>query len=183
MRFSARAKIAWTFDFRYPDGPTDAESIAVDVQNEKIIVLSKRDIPAILYELPLRPDTGGTVIAKRIGAMASLPQPRRQDVLNAPLTDNWFWQPIGLDINDEGNAALISTYGALYYYSRSNNESWQQAFARPPLRQRLGNMVKMEAIAFSSDSDAAFLTQEGKHAPLLRLDLSGRPSHWAMLPI
>jgi hypothetical protein len=162
-----QADIAWQIDFRYPDGPTDAESIAVDVAAERIFVLTKRDIPAVLYQLPLRPGTNKTIMADRIGDLVSLPQPRHQDILNAPLTDNWFWQPIALDINDEGS---------LYYYSRNGNESWQDTFARPPLRQRLNQLYEMEALAFSSDGDAAFMTKEGQHAPLLRLDLSGRPN-------
>jgi len=171
-----KTKIAWQINFRYPDGPTDAESIAVDVAGDRILIVTKRDIPAVLYELPLRPDTKKTILANRLGALASLPQPRRQDVVNAPLTDVWYWQPIAMDINEEGNAALISTYGALYYYSRASDESWQQALAKSPLRQRLGKINEMEAITFSADGGAAFLTNEARHAPLLRLDLSGAAS-------
>jgi len=165
-------KIAWQFDYRYPGRPTDAESIAVDVQNERILVLTKRDLPAVLYELPLRPVTDEIVVATQIGVVASLPQPRRQDIVNAPLTDNWFWQPIGMDINEGGSAAVIATYDAVYYYSRNGDEAWQDALAKPPLRQRLGRFNDAEAIAFSSDGDAAFATMEKKNAPLIRIDLS-----------
>ncbi|MDX2411858.1 MAG: hypothetical protein QNK16_06705, partial [Woeseiaceae bacterium] len=38
------AEIAWSFDFSYPKGPRDAESLSVDIDNERILVLSKREI-------------------------------------------------------------------------------------------------------------------------------------------
>jgi len=167
------AKIAWQFDFRYPDGPTDAEAIAVDADNERILVLSKRDIPAVLYELPLRPIKDKKVVAKRIGVLASLPQPRRQDVTAAPLVKDWFWQPSGMDINADGSAAIIVTYDAVYYYPRDPNQDWQSALSQPPFGLSLGRIKNAESIAFSSDGNAAFITTEKKHAPLLRVDLSG----------
>jgi len=168
-----KAKIAWQFDFRYPDGPTDAEAIAVDADNERILVLSKRDIPAVLYELPLRPIKDKKVVAKRIGVLASLPQPRRQDVTAAPLLKDWFWQPSGMDINADGSAAIIVTYDAVYYYPRDPNQDWQSALSQPPFGLSLGRIKNAESIAFSSDGNAAFITTEKKHAPLLRVDLSG----------
>jgi hypothetical protein len=39
--------------FHYPDGPRDAEAIAVDVAKERALILSKRDIPAVLYSVSL----------------------------------------------------------------------------------------------------------------------------------
>jgi len=168
-----KSKIAWQFDFRYPDGPTDAEAIAVDAANERILVLSKRDIPAVLYELPLRPTKDKKVVAKRIGAMTSLPQPRRQDVTAAPLLKDWFWQPSGMDIKADGSAAIIVTYDAIYYYPRDPNQDWPSALSQAPFGLSLGKIKNAESIAFSNDGSAAFITTEKQHAPLLRVDLSG----------
>ena len=36
-----KAKIAWRIDFSYPDGPRDAESVAVDIENRRALILSK----------------------------------------------------------------------------------------------------------------------------------------------
>ena len=36
------AKVAWSIRYVYPNGPRDAEAMAVDVHNETILVLSKR---------------------------------------------------------------------------------------------------------------------------------------------
>jgi len=169
-----KAKIAWQFDFKYPEGPRDAEAIAVDADNQRILVLTKRDIPAVLYELPLVPKKNKkTVVAKRLGVVNSLPQHRRLDVEHAPVTNNWFWQPSGMDINADGSAAVVLTYGGMYFYARSDNESWLAALQKPPLGLGLRKVRNAESITFSSSGDAAFITTERKHAPLLRVDLSG----------
>ena len=113
-RKSSSAKVAWEVNFRYPDGPRDAESVAVDVENERALVLSKRDIPPVLYEVPLKPESDKTLTAKWLGTVKSLPPPSRQDVEFAPKTKDWHWQPVGMDISDDGRAAVILTYRAVY---------------------------------------------------------------------
>lgn len=108
-------------DFRYPDGPQDAESIAVDVEGNRILVMSKRDIPTTLYELPLRATSGqhaGEVqIAKRLGRVASLPLPSEKDVKRAPLANDWHWQPTAMDISPDASAIAVLTYRAVYHFN------------------------------------------------------------------
>jgi hypothetical protein len=171
-----KARIAWEFDFEYPEGRRDAEAIAVDAENERILVLTKRDVPAVLYELPLKPESKKKrVKARRLGVVDSLPQPRRQDVEAAALKNSWYWQPSAMDINADGSAAVILTYDAMYYYARDKGEPWLDAMQKPPLRLRIRKYSNAESIAFSGSGDAAFITTERKHAPLLRVDLSGVP--------
>lgn len=168
-----KVKIAWRIDFTYPEGRKDAEAIAVDTVNERILVLTKHDIPAILYELPLIPDSEDTITATWLGGINSLPQPSQTDVNNARVLKDWHWQPTGMDIAADGNSALILTYRGVYYYSRSNDESWFDALRRRPLGLTLRRYRNAESIAFSSAGDTAFVTIEKKHAPLLRIDLKG----------
>ena len=52
-----KVKPEWRIEFTYPEGPRDAESIAVDVDNERVLILTKRDVPALLYAVPLQPGT------------------------------------------------------------------------------------------------------------------------------
>jgi hypothetical protein len=47
--------LAWRIDFTYPRGPRDVEAVAVDSENEQVLLLTKRTVPAELYSLPLRP--------------------------------------------------------------------------------------------------------------------------------
>lgn len=164
---------AWEIDVRYPDGPRDAEAIAVDAAGDRILLLTKRDVPVRLYEIPLRPESGDIVLAKQITALSTLPQPGASDVKFAQAKGDWAWQPTGMDISRDGSAMAVLTYGAIYYYRREANETWSQALNRPPLAFSLGRVRDAEAIAFSPDGRSIFVTVEKKRAPLLRIDLLG----------
>ena len=162
--------VAWEFDFTYPDQPHDAEAVAVDVENERVLVLTKRQIPAVLYEVPLRPDSDGRQVAVPLGAPA-LPQPRRPDIEFAPKTDNWWWQPTGMDFANDGRAAVILTYRGVFYYPRKPGEDWIEALKRRPLALSTGDYGEAESIAFNADGTAIIITLEGRGAPVIRIDL------------
>lgn len=168
---SGKARVAWRVDFRYPDGPRDAESIAVDLENERVLVLSKRDIPPVLYELPIREPKGeDTVTAKWLGTIRSLPPPSRQDVEFAPKTKDWHWQPVGMDISADNLAAVILTYRAVYYYTREPGQDWFDALNQRPKRVSIGNFQNAEAIAFANERRSVIVTGENRHSPLLLID-------------
>jgi len=166
------ANIAWSFDYSYPKGPRDAESLTVDIDSERILVLSKRDIPAVLYELPLRPLTDERQEAKRIGTVNSLPKPSRQDIEFAPATKNWYWQPVAMDISADGRAAVILTYRGAYYYKRVADDTWIETFQKRPAPISVGDFDKAESAAFSPDGKSVFVTFENPGAILLRIDLN-----------
>mgnify|MGYP001822431071 CR=1 FL=1 len=166
-----KTKVDWEIDFEYPNGPRDAEATAVDVENERILVLTKRDIPPAIYELPLRPVDGNKVTATWLGMIDSLPRPRRQDVEFATKSKNWHWQPVGMDISADGRAAVILTYRAVYYYLRREGQDWFDALNTQPVRISLGNFQNAEAVAFADDARTVMVTGENKNALLLRVDL------------
>jgi hypothetical protein len=126
------ADVAWQYDFNYPGGPRDAEAVAVDIGEERVFILSKREIPPFLYELPLKPGGKKRQEAKSLGPVLTLPKPRRQDVEYAPMTDNYWWQPTAMDIAGNGEAAVILTYSGVFYYRRSQGEDWFDAMKRTP---------------------------------------------------
>ncbi len=168
-----KATIAWRLDFSYPDGPRDVESVAVDVENQRVLILSKRDIPPQLYEVPLRPESGDRIVATLLGPVVSLPRPRREDVEFAPLRNDWYWQPTGMDISQDNLAAVILTYRAVYYYVRRPEQDWFEALNGKPRRISLGNFKNAEAVAFGDDRRTVFVTGENKHSRVLRIDLNG----------
>jgi hypothetical protein len=166
-------------DFRYPDGPHDAESIAVDVEGNRVLVMSKRDIPTTLYELPLDATkdqhADEVQIAKRLGRVASLPLPTEKDIKRAPLANYWHWQPTAMDISPDASAIAILTYRAVYHFTRVDNEDWARTLRRAPQVFDLGNVLEAEAIAYSADSRSLFVTAEGRNPPLLRIELQAEP--------
>ena len=170
-----KTRVDWEIDFEYPNGPRDAESVAVDIENERVLILSKRDIPPSLYEVPLRPGTEKKIMATWLGTVESLPRPSRQDVEFAPRTNDWHWQPVAMDISQDNRAAVIMTYRAVYYYLRRPGQNWHEALNGEPLRIGLGNMRDAEAVAFGDNARTVFVTGEGQHPWLLRVDL-GMPA-------
>jgi len=167
------AKLAWKTDYRYPDGPRDAESAAVDIENGRALILSKRDLPPRLYAVPLRNDGDDAIVATSLGQIRSLPAPSRQDVEFAPKLKSWHWQPVGMDISADNRAAVILTYVAVYYYERLPGQDWFQALNSKPLRIGFGNFRNAESVAFGDAGRTVFVTGENRNSRILRIDLSG----------
>ena len=159
---------AWRIDFTYPGGPRDVESVAVDSENEQVLLLTKRTVPAELYAVPLRPESAEPVEAILLGKIGSLPQPTRQDIEFAVKLEDWHWQPTGMDIAANGSAIAIVTYRPAIYLFRRDGD-WLSTLQKPPLRYPL-RLRKPESIAFGADSKSLFVTNEKKHAALLRVD-------------
>jgi len=165
-------KHEWQVDFVYPDGRRDAESAAVDVENQKVLILSKRDLPPRLYEVPVKTKSDKKRTAKALGTVTSLRSPTRRELEFARKTDIYFWQPTGMDISDDNLAAVILTYGDIYYFERQPDEDWLHALNTTPVRISLGNFENAEAIAFGDDKRTVFVTGENKHSRILRIDFN-----------
>lgn len=170
---NGESKTAWQIDYTYPDGPRDSESVAVDIENQRVLILSKRDLPPVLYAVPLRPGSGGRITATRLGRIESLPRPTRAEVEFAALRKDWHWQPTGMDISQDNLAAVILTYRAVYYYERRPQQDWLAALNGKPFRIGLGNFKNAEAIAFADDRRTVIVTGENKHSRVLRISLNG----------
>jgi hypothetical protein len=161
----------WIVRFRYPEGARDAEAIAVDSVRNRVIVISKRDLPASIYEVPLRPVDDSSVEARKLGSLRSLPQPKKEDVRFAPMSRDWHWQPTAMDIARNDRVLIVMTYGAIYLYDRQPENDWPDRLTRPPLVFSLKNIRNAEAAALSANGESIFVTVEQKHAPLLRIDI------------
>jgi hypothetical protein len=168
-----RLQPAWSIDFRYPDGPHDVEAVVADPAKDRAVLLSKRDWPPVLYEVPLYPPSDGTVVAKRLGTIESLPPPTRQDREQAMFTKEWHWQPTAMDLSPDGRLAVILTYRAVYLYHLDPARSLYESLSGQAYGFGLGNFRNAESVAFSADSNSIFVTLEGRHAPLLRIDING----------
>ena len=166
----------WRIDFRYPDGPRDAEAVAVDAAEGFVYILTKRDLPPLLYRVPLEPAGRTPVTAERLGPVATLPQPAQHELEIAALaTKDWHWQPTAMDFAADGTFVVVLTYSAVYYFRREPGTGLGAALGSPPLRFPLRNLNDAEAVAVSADGLHLYLTAEGAHAPLYRIDRQPRP--------
>lgn len=156
-------------DFRYPDGARDAEALAID--GGRALILSKRELPPVLYAVSLDSPTDEVVEAERLGPILTLPPPTRRDREFARATNSWHWQPTAMDIAPDRSAIVILTYAAVYYYRHEPGEDWYETLNRAPLAYRLGNVRKAEAVSFGADGRSIFVTVEDRNAPLYRIDI------------
>lgn len=148
------ATLLWQLNLRYPDGPRDAEGLAVDPLNGDILILSKRERPPVIYRLamPRAPPVPGSVLtAEKLGPVLHLPAPTAADLADDPkygMLRDW---PTALDIAPDGLSAIVTTYKDAYRYWRAADEDWARALARPPQRIRLPQWRQTEAGGFTAD--------------------------------
>lgn len=171
----SEAVTEWTVRFRYPEGPRDAESAAIDVANSRALVLTKRDLPPRLYAVPLLAGADNILEAEFLGTISSLTRPSRQDVEFAPKTKDWWWQPVGMDISQDDRAAVVMTYRAIFYFERDSDQDWYDALNGVPLIVSLGNFENAEAVAFGDNARTVIVTGENEHSRILSVDLEGAP--------
>lgn len=160
-----------TVRFRYPDGPRDAESLAVDAAERKAYVLSKRDIPPRLYAVPLDAAGDEPVVAELLGPVTSLPAPTPEDIRLAPIRKDWHWQPTAMDFSQDGRLAAILTYRHVFVFERETGQDWYTALNRTPHKIDIEPVRGAESLGFTADGGSLFLTVEQRHAPLFRIDL------------
>ncbi len=154
--------------FRYPDGPRDAEALAVS--GADAYILSKRTRPPVLYRLPIdrafADASNTTLVAERLGTIDTLPKPTEAELTAAPSTGVYAWQPTAMSIRHDGTAAVILTTRNAYVYKRNANEDWLQTFARPPQLRALTERLDAESVCFSPNGTTFLTTTEAKHAAL-----------------
>ena len=155
---SGKAQIAWKIDFTYEDGPRDCESVAVDAENGKIILVSKRTVPPGVYELPLTP--WKIAIARKIGTTETI----APGIVSIPFAN----QPTGLDISADHRMAAVVTYLGVFLFRREEKESWAEAFAKKPEVLAPHKLAQAESVAFSRDGKSIFAVSEKPNSPVAR---------------
>ncbi len=166
---AATVRPAWQIQFRYEAGPRDCEAVAVDAKAGKILLISKRTNPPEVYELPLRPPAkGGILTAKRVGTTGT----------ESPV-DSFIPfrnQPTGLDLTADGSLAAVITYYGVFLFPRKPDESWAQAFAKPPTVLPPHLLGQAESVALSKDGKTIHAISEGRNSPIVSFQNSAEES-------
>jgi hypothetical protein len=154
----------------YEDGARDCESVAVDVNERMVYLLTKRDMPPRLYRVPLAPVAGGRpVIAQFVGIVPHLPQPTAlQRALKGHLGRRRA-EVCAMDFAPDGRSALVLTYGTVLHYERMAGEPWAQALARGPRLLAPHDLPQAEAACYSADGSKIYVGSE-RTPKLLRYD-------------
>ncbi len=169
----AVVEVAWKIVFSYPDGKHDAEGVAVDAGSGKVLVLTKRDNPPLLFELPLAPQKEN-LLASLVTTVPHIPAPTADDLRQK--YGKYRSRPTALDISPNGDRAVVLTYKHAYLFSRSNRESWQAALSRHPIEiplplpQEFLDLRQREALCFMPDGKSLMVTSEGRSAGIYVLN-------------
>lgn len=142
--------------FRYPDGPRDAETLLLDPLTRDLWIVTKRETKVQLYRLAYPQSTSGISTAERIGEL--------------PLS-----LVTGGCLSADGGEIILKTYTGLYYWSRQSGESVGQALLRAEPRQ-LGYQLEPqgEAVCFDKEGKGFFTLSERASAPSVTLNYYGR---------
>ena len=175
-RYSGRQELKHWLDLTYPDGPRDCESMAYDPVASQILLLSKRDKPPRLYAVDLETAlTQNHAELKFLGAASALRPPTSGDRAHWGGRTDWISQPTGFDISSDGTQAVVITYRSLYRYHREQGEDWLSALQRKP-EEVVGPLAAQnEAIAYSVDGKAIYVTTEQRPAPVYRIKFTSNP--------
>lgn len=152
----------------YPDGPRDAESLAVDGDTNTFYILSKRDTRPMLYSGALGATADaplGAVVMTNHGAIEI---PRAPAGATNPEAINWT---TSMDFSQSLDAALVLTLTRAYRYRRVAGESWFSAFSRAPEAIDIPQYSQSEAISFALDGRHFFMTSENEPYPLAEVPL------------
>lgn len=140
--------------FEYEDGPHNCEGVAVDVEREEILLLTKESpLTTGIYRLPLNTeDRKQNLTAQRI---ARLPM--------AFAT--------GLDISRDSRLLMGITMWEGWICERKGSDSWAQALKGTVHRVALPQRRQGESVCFSANSQRLLVNSEKTQQPLWALNV------------
>lgn len=166
--------------FTYPDAPHDVEAMTVDWDAERIYLLSKRTVPAVLFRIPLTAfDSKAQIVAERVGSLDQIPQPTPEEIERDGSLSRFRSQTTAMELDCSGLNFLVLTYDAIYRFSRAPEQSWEEALPlQKPSRSAISLLPQAEAMALDQGCENLYVGSEKAPVPLLRFRyLPQKPAH------
>lgn len=155
------------FEFVYPDGPHNAETLLVDETNRRIVIVTKeqargpdgRPSPfgatddSLVFEAPLDAPDGAPVELTAAGVVDTrLLEQRVDDPTPHPATLLGFGGvATGGDVSVDGTLVALRTYEAVWVWPRAHGQSVAEVFGGEPCRVQTLPEDQGEAVAFVAD--------------------------------
>jgi hypothetical protein len=149
---------------RYPDGPHDAESIAVDPTSHYVYIATK-SLSGVseVFELPARPDPSRRELLAEVGTVTFDAHGR-----TGPFGGYGQFMATGAAISADGGRFVLRTYADAYVWPLHRGDL-QTALRRPPVRIRLPNQSQGEGVDVVGG--ALWLSSEGRDQPIISVPL------------
>jgi hypothetical protein len=133
-----------TYQFQYPDGARDAETLLVDPTNHDIIIISKRGDNVIVYHWPFVEQTPEPYVLHKVGGIP-------------------FWMIVSGDISPDGQELLLKNYESIFYWKKEPGVPWLEAIKTNPHRLPYQPEPQGEAVAFTANGQGYVTLSEGKN--------------------
>ncbi len=143
---------AWSVRYQFEDNLSyDVEAVAVDTLRNKIVLLSKRHKPTLIFELALKPAS---------------PEQLQTAIKTGELPQ--IVHPSALDFSSDGQLMSINTYRRIHRFSRVRDESTGRDKWRYQYSLKYNKMYQPEAMCLSRDNKNYYITSE-KRFDLLKV--------------
>jgi hypothetical protein len=159
-----------TLVLRYPDGPRDAESLAVDPQTLQLYLLSKRDPLPRLYRTALpAPGRGARqeVTLEYLGEVTGIPE-LSEVAGERGERRKYSRQPTAMDFMPDAQAIALLTYSGAYVARLDDSRDWLRALNGDLCPLQVPALRQAETIA-AAGGWHVLVSSEGKQAPVYRL--------------
>ena len=130
-----------SFTLQYEDGPRDAESLFFDPIDERLYVISKRDLEVGVYATPLPEWPVDTLVLRKVCVLP-------HTFITAAA------------INSDGTEVLIKNLLNVFYWKRRPGETMGDMFSRPAIVQPYRPEPQGEAITFARDGSGYYTIGE-----------------------
>jgi len=130
-----------TITFRLADGKKDSEALMIDPKTKSLYVVSKREKPVYVYELPFPQSTTDTLVAKK--------------KISLPIT-----QTVSASISPKGDEILMKNYEHIYYWKAKPGETIEKALARIPNEVDYDPEPQGEAITWAANGSGFYTISE-----------------------
>ena len=132
------------YDLRYPDGPTNAETLLVDPRDGRLFIVSKSLFGGRIYEAPETLSPDHVNLLTPVGRASGL------------VTDGAFFP--------DGRHVVLRTYGSAAIY---DSATWESGAG-----MRLPHQEQGEGITVVDGGRRVLVSSEGVHAPVLSVALT-----------
>ena len=130
-----------TITFRLSDGKKDSETLMINPQTKSLYVVSKREKPVFVYELPFPQSTDDTLVA--------------QKGISLPVT-----QIVSASISSKGDEIIMKNYEHIYYWKTKQGETIEKALARVPNEVDYDPEPQGEAITWAANGSGFYTISE-----------------------
>jgi len=146
-------------EYRYPEGPRDAETLMVHPETGALYVVEKTGAEkAGVYRVPrAAADEDSPPEADQIGTLS----------VNRGLQGH----VTGGDISPDGDEFSIRTYIKVFTYC-TDGDDFETIFEAEPVESHPRFTIQSESLAYGPAGESLWFTSEGRRAPLVRM---GRP--------